>query len=265
MGLPTLHFIGIVSAEENALHNARFECLEYMIIECNYGGRVTDEWDRRTMRSIFTETVDFASAYDKAEIGLSAGKTRPEYAWSAAYKNPAATSVATILEQLGEFPASDNPEVFGLSENAEIAAANEATILLCKKTLKVRRSLLVLSCCCVSCVCCLLPVACAHMSWVLYFVSCVLASPFFWRVLNLRGCGCCCVCQSVPVPFAAVSFAKDLLLNKSIQPILLLSLLLSPSLPPSPALLRFPARFAPGVACRYDRVGATAVLVRRFG
>ena len=53
-------------AEEHALHTARFSCLEYMIIECNYGGRVTDEWDRRTMRSIFDNTVDFKAASNLA-------------------------------------------------------------------------------------------------------------------------------------------------------------------------------------------------------
>jgi dynein heavy chain, axonemal len=46
-----------------------FKALHYLVGECNYGGRVTDERDRRTVRALLYEYVSEAVLYDTFKFG----------------------------------------------------------------------------------------------------------------------------------------------------------------------------------------------------
>jgi hypothetical protein len=92
-----------------------FEALTYVIGELNYGGRVTDRWDRRLLLSLlqkfFSETT-----------------LRRDFSFGASYPTPAVTmNLHQIDELLSTWPLVTEGEDVGLSQNAStITARNDA-------------------------------------------------------------------------------------------------------------------------------------------
>ncbi|CAK9103626.1 Dynein axonemal heavy chain 7 (Axonemal beta dynein heavy chain 7) (Ciliary dynein heavy chain 7) (Dynein heavy chain-like protein 2) (hDHC2) [Durusdinium trenchii] len=94
-----------------------FKALKYTIGECNYGGRVTDDNDRITLRAILdqymsTEVVE-ASQHKLTSDG--------------AYVVPRAGAHASYLDYLRDLPMHATPEVYGMHENADITKAQNET------------------------------------------------------------------------------------------------------------------------------------------
>jgi dynein heavy chain len=90
-----------------------FKALSYLTGECNYGGRVTDDWDRRTLNTILKDFYNTKSLTENHQFapGLS------DY----------------YIVQEGEFedyfayidtlPDTESPELVGLHPNANITFA----------------------------------------------------------------------------------------------------------------------------------------------
>ncbi|XP_043257418.1 dynein axonemal heavy chain 3 [Colletes gigas] len=98
-----------------------FDALLYITGECNYGGRVTDDKDRRLLNSLLQQ-------YYNPEI-----ITNQEYCFSPScmYRMPPTTDYQGCLDYIRSLPMDQPPEVYGLHENADITKDNqESTYLL---------------------------------------------------------------------------------------------------------------------------------------
>ena len=84
--------------------------------EVNYGGRVTDNWDRRTIANILAGFVN--------EAVLTPGHP---FSPSGVYRSEGCETKAEYLEYVAQLPVNAAPEVFGLHENADITCAQNDT------------------------------------------------------------------------------------------------------------------------------------------
>ena len=86
-----------------------FPALKYAIGECNYGGRVTDDKDRRLLNTVL-ETIYRPEALEEG-FKLSKGGQ---------YVIPGDGDLGSYLSAIHGFPETQNPDVFGLHGNADI-------------------------------------------------------------------------------------------------------------------------------------------------
>lgn len=98
-----------------------WDAITYLTGHIIYGGRVTDDQDRRCMMSILETFINPAILED----GYA-------YTSSGIYKlPPKGTDVKGMLEYVQGLPEVDSPEIFGMNDNADIAClANESNYLL---------------------------------------------------------------------------------------------------------------------------------------
>jgi len=91
------------------------QALHYCTGEANYGGRVTDDKDRRCLNALLSDVyceAALAEGFALAPVIAADG--------SPAYAQPAAESHAEYLDAIRGLPSADAPGVFGLHENAAI-------------------------------------------------------------------------------------------------------------------------------------------------
>ena len=104
-----------------------FVALAYLAGECNYGGRVTDDKDRRCLNTIIKDiyTIDIL---------------RDDYKFTASgkYYAPPEGKVSDYIEFIRGLPLNDYPEVFELHDNANITSAVSETMALLNTTLSLQ-------------------------------------------------------------------------------------------------------------------------------
>ncbi|GMH41668.1 hypothetical protein BSKO_09578 [Bryopsis sp. KO-2023] len=97
-----------------------YDALKYAVGECNYGGRVTDDKDRRLLQTVL-ERVYRGDIMTDNPFKLSASGT---------YYVPEEGAHESYIKYIDALPSNPMPEVFGLHENANITKDLQETDLM---------------------------------------------------------------------------------------------------------------------------------------
>uniref|UniRef100_A0A8D0GTF0 Dynein axonemal heavy chain 6 n=1 Tax=Sphenodon punctatus TaxID=8508 RepID=A0A8D0GTF0_SPHPU len=104
-----------------------WDALTYITGEITYGGRVTDAWDQRCLRTVlkrFFAPETLEEDYKYSESGI--------------YFAPVADSLQVYKEYIENLPLIDDPEIFGMHENANLAFQRKETNTLITTILEVQ-------------------------------------------------------------------------------------------------------------------------------
>ncbi|XP_016058014.1 PREDICTED: dynein heavy chain 6, axonemal [Miniopterus natalensis] len=124
------------SDRECALLNLNLYCQEgkipwdaliYITGEITYGGRVTDTWDQRCLRTVlkrFFSPETLQENYKYSESGI--------------YFAPLADSLQEFKDYIENLPLIDDPEIFGMHENANLVYQYKETNTLINTILEVQ-------------------------------------------------------------------------------------------------------------------------------
>ena len=104
----------------NEYEEVPYDAILYMTGECNYGGRVTDDWDRRCLKTILS---DF---YNPRVANENKHKLSP----SGLYYIPPKGKYEDYVEFIRNLPPTQYPEIFGMHENVDITKDLASTKLL---------------------------------------------------------------------------------------------------------------------------------------
>lgn len=99
-----------------------------MIGQINYGGRVTDDWDRACLMCILKNFVsDHIASEEKVRFSSSG-----------TYFLPVDATVEEFKKYIDQLPNSEDPEVFGMHENANIAFEMQESLKMLDTILSIQ-------------------------------------------------------------------------------------------------------------------------------
>ncbi|XP_010633543.1 dynein heavy chain 6, axonemal [Fukomys damarensis] len=104
-----------------------WDALTYITGEITYGGRVTDTWDQRCLRTVLKRFFSPETLEDDYK-----------YSDSGIYFAPLADSLQEFKEYIENLPLIDDPEIFGMHENANLVFQYKETNTLINTILEVQ-------------------------------------------------------------------------------------------------------------------------------
>ena len=104
----TIQFVQNHLDELDLKRGISWSTVRYMIGECQYGGRVTDDFDKRLLNT-FTQKWFGDNMFQPTFFFSDRGYIIPKY-----------SRMDDLMVFIGNLPQSDKPEVFGLHANADI-------------------------------------------------------------------------------------------------------------------------------------------------
>ncbi len=107
--------------------NIPYAALAYLVGECNYGGRVTDDKDRRCIMNILDDFYTPKILDDSYRFSPSG-----------VYYAPEPGTLNNYRDYVRTLPFNEGPEVFGLHDNANISSAISETNLLLETALSLQ-------------------------------------------------------------------------------------------------------------------------------
>lgn len=104
-----------------------WDTLVFITGEITYGGRVTDSWDQRCLRTVLSRFF----APNTLEEGY-------QFSQSGVYCCPEGSALKTYREYIDQLPLNDDPEIFGMHNNANITFQMQETNALIYTVLDVQ-------------------------------------------------------------------------------------------------------------------------------
>ncbi|EDO37961.1 predicted protein [Nematostella vectensis] len=95
----------------NEYEETPYDAVTYLTGACNYGGRVTDDNDRRCLMSILADFFNPDIVHD----------SKYKFSLSGNYYAPPKSTYDEYVEFIQELPQSQSPEVFGMHDNVDIS------------------------------------------------------------------------------------------------------------------------------------------------